>query len=103
MLVFQDMLRDVPYTELTHAAFWVEFIERHQEVPHARSGADKLNVFQYFLVDVILFMISVVVLVFATIYYVTKTLIRILVYIVKYPFTRSRQLPAKEMNGKKKD
>lgn len=76
MLIFQDMVIDVPYTELYHAAFWVEFIERHQEVPHARSGADHLNFLQYFLVDVIAFFFFVIFCTLSIIYYTIRTVFR---------------------------
>ncbi|CAJ0583235.1 unnamed protein product, partial [Mesorhabditis spiculigera] len=88
MIVFQDMVRDVPYTELTHAAFWVEFIERHHEVPHARSGADKLNIFQYFLVDVVAFLGSITLLVIATIFFVLKKIFQILAFFAGKLFGR---------------
>uniref|UniRef100_A0A1I7X9T7 glucuronosyltransferase n=1 Tax=Heterorhabditis bacteriophora TaxID=37862 RepID=A0A1I7X9T7_HETBA len=101
MLVFQDMVRDVPYTELTHAAFWVEFIERHQEVPHARSGADRLNVFQYFLVDVILFLVSILAVTIAILVFAIKIIFRIFKYMVILAFNKKhtyRVTKAKKTN-----
>lgn len=86
------MLIDVPYSELNHSAFWVEFIVRHQEVPHARSGADELNILQYFLVDVIAFIISAIIVIFTLVYYVLKLTTQLLLFLILRPFKKEQKI-----------
>jgi len=48
------ILRDTPTPALETAVFWTEYVIRHRGAPHLLSPARNLNVFQYYLVDVIL-------------------------------------------------
>lgn len=47
------LLRDQPQPPVERAVYWVEYVIRHKGAPHLKSGAEHLNFFQYFLVDVI--------------------------------------------------
>uniref|UniRef100_A0A0N5A0E1 glucuronosyltransferase n=1 Tax=Parastrongyloides trichosuri TaxID=131310 RepID=A0A0N5A0E1_PARTI len=87
--LFQDMVTDVPYSELDHATFWVEFIVRHQEVPHARSGADKLNIIQYFMIDVIAFLLCTTLLTGMVTYYTLRFILKFVMKMFTMLFLRS--------------
>ncbi|XP_069686167.1 UDP-glycosyltransferase UGT5-like [Periplaneta americana] len=54
-----DRLRDQPNNPLDRAVWWVEYVIRHRGARHLRSGALDLTWFQYFLLDVIAFVIVV--------------------------------------------
>ncbi|GLH05010.1 UDP-glucuronosyltransferase 1-1 [Gryllus bimaculatus] len=60
------IFRDQPQKPIERAIFWTEYAIRHKGAPHLRSTALKLNLFEYYLVDVIIFFL-VSVLVFITI------------------------------------
>nr|AHX56957.1 UDP-glycosyltransferase 213B1 [Strigamia maritima] len=51
------MSRNVQISPIKEAVYWVEYVMRHQGAPHLQSTAKQLNYFQYFLLDVFLFLI----------------------------------------------
>ncbi|EYC04822.1 hypothetical protein Y032_0085g1812 [Ancylostoma ceylanicum] len=65
---------------MTHGVFVLSAVcaVRVKQATLARSGADKVNVFQYLVVDVLLFMTSILVLIFVTIFYLPLIMFRIL-------------------------
>ncbi|KAK7865278.1 hypothetical protein R5R35_012575 [Gryllus longicercus] len=54
--------RDNPETPLERAVFWTEYVLRHKNVPHLQSAAKDLNFAQYFLLDVLAFLLAIPVL-----------------------------------------
>lgn len=59
--------RDRPEHPLDKAAFWIEYVIRHNGAKHMQSPAVHLNLLQYYMVDVVSF-------IFVTLYAVIKLL-----------------------------
>ena len=56
---FKDQLQ----TPVDRAVFWLEYVIRHRGATHMRSAARDLNIFQYYCVDVIAFLGSILVVI----------------------------------------
>lgn len=54
-----SLYRDRPEHPLDKAAFWIEYVIRHNGAKHMQSSAVHLNVFQYYMVDVLAFIFVV--------------------------------------------
>ncbi|KAG4070815.1 hypothetical protein HA402_011041 [Bradysia odoriphaga] len=55
------LYRDRPEHPLDKAAFWIEYVIRHNGAKHMQSSAVHLNIFQYYMVDVVAFLFVVLV------------------------------------------
>ncbi|XP_049875086.1 UDP-glucosyltransferase 2 [Pectinophora gossypiella] len=68
----QILLRDQKESPLDRAIFWTEYVIRHKGAYHLQSPSKDMNVFQYYLVDVLLLMLVVVLSTLALASYVIR-------------------------------
>jgi len=83
------IFRDQPQTSLERAIHHVEYVIRHKGAYHLRSGAMNLNVLQYNSVDVIAFLLAVSLTIVLLVFYIVKSLVKLLLSSVKSPKMQS--------------
>jgi len=66
--IASDRFKDRPLTPSKTVDYWTRYVIRHKGAPHLKSQALNLNWYQYFLLDVIAVIISIILLVFFVMY-----------------------------------
>ncbi len=57
MQAMSRIFKDKPNHPAVEVALWTEYVVRHGGTRHLRSPADDMSLFQYLLVDVVLFLV----------------------------------------------
>uniref|UniRef100_A0AAQ6IGP6 UDP-glucuronosyltransferase n=1 Tax=Anabas testudineus TaxID=64144 RepID=A0AAQ6IGP6_ANATE len=76
MKTLSNLHRDQPMKPLDRAMFWIEFVMRHKGAPHLRTESYKMSKIQYYSIDVVAFLLTVVLLVFTVFITVVRFLCR---------------------------
>jgi len=71
------LLKDRPQHPVDTATYWIEYVIRHKGAPHLKSAAENLNFFQYFLLDVIGFLVLALVTALTIIFLVLRKCYRL--------------------------
>lgn len=69
--------KDRPLTPQQTAAYWIEYVIRHNGATHLRTAALNMPLYQYLLLDVITFIVLVSISIFYLIYFSIKSTIKL--------------------------
>uniref|UniRef100_A0AAQ6IP30 UDP-glucuronosyltransferase n=1 Tax=Anabas testudineus TaxID=64144 RepID=A0AAQ6IP30_ANATE len=64
MKTLSNLHRDQPMKPMDRAMFWIEFVMRHKGAPNLRTESYKMSKIQYYSIDVVVFLLAAVFLVF---------------------------------------
>ncbi|CAI6364338.1 unnamed protein product [Macrosiphum euphorbiae] len=71
-----SIFHDRPMSALNTAVYWVEYVIRNKGAHHLRSAAVDLTWYQYYLLDVIAFLIIILMFFICIFYFITKRIMR---------------------------
>ncbi|KAI5705825.1 hypothetical protein M8J75_002109 [Diaphorina citri] len=72
MQYYSLLSKDTPMSPIEKSIWWIEYVLRHKGVAHLHSAAADLSYVQYYLLDVIAFIITILLVLVAAIYLLTK-------------------------------
>jgi len=73
-----SIFHDRPMSALNKAVYWLEYVIRHKGAHHLRSAAVELTWYQYYSLDIIAFIISIIVLLIGVCYVFIKCILKLL-------------------------
>lgn len=75
-----ELALDQPMTGLEKAVWWTEYVIRNKGAKHLRSPAIDMPMYQYLLLDVIVFILAILIILLWIIYISLQTLVDALVF-----------------------
>ncbi|KAF2901095.1 hypothetical protein ILUMI_05090 [Ignelater luminosus] len=85
-----ELVKDQPMTGLERAVWWTEYVIRHKGAKHLRSPALDIPAYQYFLLDVIGFVLVVTVIVIYVLIKLIKLILRFIKYLLPKPKVKTQ-------------
>lgn len=86
------LAKDVPMSGLEKAVWWTEYIIRNKGAKHLRNPSADIPFYQYFLLDVISFIVVVALCILTTLYIFLKKSVQIVKDILRNMATKSKKL-----------
>uniref|UniRef100_A0A8D9AC86 UDP-glucuronosyltransferase 2B30 n=1 Tax=Cacopsylla melanoneura TaxID=428564 RepID=A0A8D9AC86_9HEMI len=75
MAYYSALSKDTPMGPKEKSMWWIEYVLRHKGVAHLHSGAADLSLIQYYLLDVIVFLVSILISMVALIYLISRRIV----------------------------
>lgn len=82
-----SIFHDRPMSAIDKAIYWVEYVIRHKGAHHLRSSAVDLTWYQYYLLDVTVFLILIIFSLIYIFYFITKCSMKL---VFKFMFKQTK-------------